>query len=350
MSIVVSQWACLTPLGESAQDSCFAYRAGSSGLRECPIVDKNGDAVTLASIPVIDPTVEGLKRVHTLAYSVMNTLLDKCGTTLHRQRMKLYLLLDEYLDQRDEMNANIVDGVALQLQEELRNRTGTTTKIEVVSTGAGGLGALLGTISQELEAGQYEFAVIISAHSDYGVTRIRELSENDRIYSSDNLDALLLGEAGAGVLLCTDRTARTFDLVSPVAITSVHNTHEKARWNNDESAFEAAGLTVASRHVLASPELKGRPIGWLSTDMSFEMFRVHELQTVMARVQSRLASPQVLEAPCQRIGHMGSVVGLWQIIYAAEAFMRGYAPAPDCLCLLGSDTGHRTAFILSISN
>ncbi|HSC89710.1 MAG TPA: hypothetical protein VLC09_20650 [Polyangiaceae bacterium] len=344
--LAVCAWSAITPLGHDVREAALAYRAGVSGLRECAILDSTGEAPTIGSVPVLAPHLEGTERLLALAEHALAAIVERLRDAAGRGRIKLFVLLDEDLAATETGGRAPAEVVAANLQHLVEQQAGARIPVEFGANGSAGLGAVLERAAEELEQRHYEFALVLATHTDWGLGRIALLSAQERIYSSENLDRILLGEAGAGLLLCSRRFAHSLGQSPPVWLERPAVTQEKARFDNDHSAFEALAMTVAARRASDETAGRGERIGWVSSDSSFEIFRTYELQSVLVRLQSRLAPPQVLEQPCQRMGFLGAASGAWQVAYAAELTHRGAAPAPSKLCLLGSEDGTRTAFML----
>lgn len=344
--IVVTRVSAITALGVNSYESAMALRAGAVGMREGALLDEAQEPITFCSVPTLGPWLEGPERLDALADICLHDLLEQAPFLVH-QRAKVVLLLDE--DQGEPSSQGIVPAEALgmRVRQWVRETTQSTTPLEVDVTGGGGFGDAINRLAQELRDGYFEFGLLLAAHTDYGIERIAQLSRHHRLHKAEQLDGLIPGEAAVGLLVCTAQTARTNNLIPTCAVGPAAVTMEKARWDNDHPSFEAAGLTVAARTATAPQTSAGRPIGWVQSDISAEMFRVYELQTVMTRIQKRLGPPQVLETPCQKMGHLGAASAAWQVAYAAEAFRRGFAPAAEVLCMAGSEGGARSAFVVS---
>jgi 3-oxoacyl-[acyl-carrier-protein] synthase-1 len=238
----------------------------------------------------------------------------------------------------------VAQRLALEIKQEVASLMGNAGGIEVDATDAAGLGQLLRRASPALGT-KYSDALIVAVHTDCDPTRLNDLHRGHRIHAADNLDGLLLGEAAAALVLTSPAQLRATGRSSYLDLDTPEVLMDPARWDNDESSFKAGALTLAAKKCTDRHFQAGGRVGWVSTDVSFEMFRVHELQSVMARLQRRLGMPQVLDSPCQRIGNLGAATGVWQLAYAAEAIRRGFAPSREMLCLLGSDDGTRTALL-----
>ncbi len=343
---MVTRFGAVTSLGENAYEAAMAYRAGNMGLRESALVDPEDQPVTFCSVPTLSPWLLGTERLQSLLEISIDNLLAE-APELAGQRTQVILLLDEGLAEPDTEGQVPAEVLGTLARRKIQEAIGQSVPLEIDATGAAGFGEATNRIRTGLSERRYEFALLLSVHSDYSVPRIRRLSEFQRLYSSDQLDGIIPGEASVSLAFSLASTARTTKVPGTCQLSPAEMTVESARWDNDHSSFEAAGLTVAARKASAHHQPTQRAIGWLQSDVSFEMFRVYELQTVLTRLQKGLGPPQVLDTPCQRLGHLGASAAAWQVVYACEAFRRGFAPAPEVLCLAGSEGGARTAFLVT---
>src|SRR5690606_8927335 len=77
--------------------------------------------------------------------------------------------------------------------------------------------------------------------------RIHALAAARRLFTTDRLDALIPGEAAACAVIMRSDHARSLRLPARARIHALATGHSKARPDNDESAFEAAGMTAVAR-------------------------------------------------------------------------------------------------------
>ena len=146
-----------------------------------------------------------------------------------------------------------------------------------------------------------------------------------------------------------ERNARRLQLPELARIHGIGSAFEKANPDNDESAFEAAGLTVALRRALEllGDEKSDEKVGWMLSDLTFEMREVYEWQAVAARHQRYFGDPQHADFPAHRLGHMGAAALPLCLTLAAEAWRAGFAPHERAVVTVGSDTGERAAVLAS---
>src|SRR6185503_5525085 len=164
-------------------------------------------------------------------------------------------------------------------------------------------------------------------HTDYDPRWIARLEAAGRLFSNDNLDALIPGEAAAFVLLTRDEVARRAGLPVLARLRDIGAGVERATPDNDESALDAQGLTAAVRAASDDAQKDGLRMGWSITDHMFESRRISAWQTMMTRTHAMWSEPHVMESPAQRIGHLGAAAMPLAMALAVEAWRRGYAPA-----------------------
>jgi hypothetical protein len=344
--MVVVAWGCVTPLGQNAIQSAFGFRAGASGLGQCAVLDPTGEVPVMATVPTLNPYAEGAVRLQPLLLLSIDEALAPILPVINGLAATVYFLADE--DASPAIDATTTaESLGLVCRDRVREATNTRARVEVRRTGAAGLGEVLEQAQAELNSGTVQLVVICAAHTDYDRASIQWLSEHRRLHTPDSLDGMILAEMAGTIVLCTATVARQLRLVPALCIQSFAYFTEKATWFNDESAYEALALTLAARHATEPYVRANKKIGWMSSDASLESLRIAELQALITRLQSRLGPPQQLDTPGHRIGHLGAAMGLWQTIYAAEAYMRGFACSPELLCLLGSEQGRRAALMLS---
>ena len=188
--------------------------------------------------------------------------------------------------------------------------------------------------------------VIGGVHSDYDPRAIAALEASGRLFSRDNLDARIPGEAAAFFVLMRASDAGRHGLKPLARVVGVGVGHERARPDNDDPAYEAFGLTTAVQQATAPLAEDGLTAGWLLTDLTFEMRRQYEWQSVWVRSQKVLGNPYLIDCPAQRIGYLGAAAIPLFVAIAATGWSHGYAPSPLALAMAGNDGGDRAAVVL----
>ncbi len=335
----------ITPVGLRAVETAFAWRASMAAMREAPLVDDDGEPITMCFLPTLAPLLTGAERVLELASSALAEAAEDLGPAARTARARVVLVADEDLGVKTAPGRSPAAWLASELAARARSLFADVS-VDVVARGPAGAGRVLPDLEGALATGSIDIALLGGAHSDYDPRRIAELAGAGRLFRSDRLDALIPGEAAAFVALVRPDVARRLRLAERTRIVAVASAQEQARPDNDASAFAALGLTAALRAALASLGDEEARVGWMLTDLSFETFRHFELQAATLRTQSFFCDPQRVDSPAQRMGHLGAAAMPLHLVLASEAFRRGFAPHPRALSIAGSDGGERAVMLL----
>jgi 3-oxoacyl-[acyl-carrier-protein] synthase-1 len=343
-SVLITHVGAVTSMGLSAAETAFVYRAQGTGLRLSALADpETGEALLVGGLPTLEPTLVGAERVVELGKLALDDLWADGGSTLAGRRLHLWLCLDEWLTDRDERGVVPSIEVSQRLRIHARSRFGEQLQVHVCALGAASPGRILDDALGELARGECEGVILGGAHSDQCPARLARLSRQRRLYSSENTDGVLPGEGAGFVALLEPAGARRVGLSARAQLVALGTGHDKARPDNHESAFEAAGLTLAVRRATETLRAHGQRVGWQFNDLACEAYRLSEWISVMTRTQAIWEEPQVSEAPAQRLGNLGAATVPVQLALATEAWRRGYAPHSRLLCFAGSDDGFRVA-------
>jgi 3-oxoacyl-[acyl-carrier-protein] synthase-1 len=352
-----------TPIGLDARQTGFLLRAGFPALGESPLGDAGGEAVTMAYLPAVDPRLVGPERLAALAARAFAEVArpiapyrpsdhpsagerpshgrapsepPRAGQGL-RGGVAVTIALDEGLSDAP---------LARAMLETMVDRVLPGASVMVEPRGEAALGALLPDVIRALDSGMLEAAILGGVHSDYDPRAIAALEASGRLFSRDNLDARIPGEAAAFVLLMRGAHAGRSGLEPLARILGIGKGRESARPDNDEPAFRAFALSEAVRQATASLAKTKQTAGWMLVDLTAEMWRIHEWEAVFVRSQKVLGRPYCVEAPANRIGYLGAAAMPLFMGLAATAWRHGYAPSATALCTAAADGGERAALVL----
>lgn len=347
-SAVVVGVGARTPIGLTAVESGFAYRAASVGMREAPLTAEDGadEGITMCFLPTIDPLLVGHERAARLAIPALDEACRALGPALQQMRVRLVVCMDEHLAATSpdgQTPATVLAARVFQRASQLAPQAALDTSIR----GPAGLGFVLPGVLDALGRGAIDAAIVGGVHTDYDPARVRALAEAGRLFKTDNLDSIIPGELAAFFILVRPDAARTYKLAPLAQLFAVATAHDKMRPDNDEPAFEAVGLTVAVRKAgapLADAKLRA---GWLLTDLTFETHRLFEHQSMLVRTQPLWTEPQQWDPPALRMGALGAAAMPFHVVLATEAWRRGWAPHSVAFSCAGSDGGERAALLMS---
>ncbi len=339
-----------TALGQDALQTAMLLRAGSAGMAAAPLVDGEGDQVTMCFDPTLPPLLVGWERALQLATVALDEALAPLGERIEGSRVKLALCMDERygLAERGSAGADAATALAMGMSDRLQRKLpGASLEVTARGNASAAVSLIDGLVS--LEGRQCDALVLAAVHTDYDPPWIQSLSERGRLFKADNLDSFIPGELAAVLVLMREDVMRRAGLPPLAGVVSVATGTEMATPEDDRSAFEAKGLTQTIREATGSMVEEGLTAGWALTDLTFEQRRVHEWQSMLIRTRKVWSDPYVVESPAQRMGNLGAAAMPLGMVLAAMGWRCRSAPAPVAVVFGGSDGGTRGAVLLVTS-
>ncbi len=331
-----------TALG-GATETAMILRTGLPGLRAAPLAaGEGGDAVTMGFDPTLEPALVGEERAARLAELALAELGAAAGSALGAKKLRAVLSLPEPRPDQKRTEAGVL--LARRLRAALAGPFGNPP-VELSTQGAAGLAYALPSALTALAAREVDALLVGGAHSDYDPAAIGVLEASERLFSSTRPDALIPGECAAFALIARDDFGHVHGLSPLPPIFAVRSDSGDLTPYNDTSAFDASSLSKVIREATAEleDELK---VGWALGDHGVEHYRTRELYSALVRTHGRWCEPIAIDAPAQRLGHMGAAALPLCLTLAANMVRRGFAPTPFGLLLAGSDGGERGALLV----
>ncbi|MFT3772976.1 MAG: hypothetical protein QM820_46935 [Minicystis sp.] len=322
-----------TAVGLNARQTGFLLRAGYPAMAEAPLADEAGEAITMAFVPTLAGDLVGLERLAALARAPLAEAVDP----IRDLPAEVHLAVDEGCEDA-RLAADVLGAMVTRVMPAAR--------VRVEARGEAAAGAVLPAAIRSLETRRVDVVVIGGVHSDYDPHAIAAIEASGRLFSRENLDSRIPGEAAAFFVLMRAGDAARQGLTPMARVLGIGTGRERATPDNDHPAHEAFGLTTAVRQATAAIAGDGRTAGWVLTDLTFEMWRQAEWQSVFMRVQDVLGRPYYADSPAQRIGYLGAAAMPLFVAMGATAWIHGYAPSPLLLAFAGNDGGDRAALVL----
>ena len=336
-----------TPVGLNALQTAMLLRAGAAGMAQAPFADADGDPVTMCVQPVVDARLTGWERGAALALPALDEAAGALRGRIDGSRVKFLMCIDERYGEAARRSPQADEAAAMVAAVSDRARQlFPNVEVNVTARGNASAALCLPKALKALASRTHEAILLGSVHSDYQPALLRQLSAEGRIFKTDNLDSFLPGEGAAFVVLMAGDSARRHGLLPSAALLAVASGVEKARPDNNHSAYEAKGLTSTVREAAAPLVEQARAAGWAFTDLTFEMQRVYEWQSMLVRTRALWTDPYVVESPAQRLGRLGAVSMPLGMVLAAVGWQSGAAPDPIAMVYAGSDGGARGALSL----
>lgn len=331
--VVIVSAGVRCPVGLNAKQTAFLIRAGFPAMAEAPLASAEGKPITMAFVPTIDGALTGVDRTVELCRAP----LAEAAAPLADLSKEILIAVDEGAPETPLLT-RLLDTAAKGLVPGAR--------VRIEPRGEAAPGAMIQTAIQTLSTRRADAVIIGGVHSDYDPRLIAALEAQGRLFTPENLDARIPGEAAAFFVLMREKDAARRRLSPLARVLGVGEGKERARPDNDAHAYEAMGLTAAVRQATKTLADSGGKAGWLLTDLTFEMWRQYEWQSAWVRSQKVLGDPYIIESPAQRIGYLGAAALPFFAALSATAWDHGLAPSPTALLLTGNDSGARAVLLL----
>ncbi len=218
------------------------------------------------------------------------------------------------------------------------------------SGGSAGFALALEAARQALERRDFETCVVGGVDSLVEPEHLRYLLEERRLKTADNPVGLVPGEAGAFLVLRSGRARSEPETAPTVDISSVQLGREPhARGSNRRP--DGVVLSACVQAALGPGPVPRDGVLFI-TDLNGEEVRAWEWGCALLRLRNPggVDGDAPFWVPATGFGDVGAAAGAVGAALARHAFLRRYAPARRIVVVSQSDSGERSAFVVSASS
>jgi 3-oxoacyl-[acyl-carrier-protein] synthase-1 len=328
-----------SPLGLDAASSAAAVRAAISAIAmHDTFVDRLGKPVSLASDAVLPADLPLDARL----WQLLESVLGQLTATAQLPAGQVYAWVG-----LPEPRAGLPEAAYAHVEQRLLAWNAPRwAGVRLLPNGhAAGLMALQGA-AQQIASGAAQLCVAVATDSYHDASTLRWLDESGRLMSSSNRNGFPPGEAAAACLLASREAAQRFSLPVLATVTAAATAREPAPLGSDE-VCTGLGLSAAVKAVAAGLASPSQLITATYCDLNGERHRNEEFAYTLLRTQLAFEDAHDYLCPADCWGDVGAASGLMYAALAAAAAQRGYAAGPHPVMWAGSDSGYRTAVLLS---
>ena len=360
LSLAVTGLGALSPVGLSAPATCAALRAGVARLG--PVFSFLVDGELVAGVPAVGGRVPlewfaggpeeidwaghrrfavaeppppetwipgGPTRLIDLARPAAREAWRHAGLESRESRWGLYLGLDGADEPEPVVRC-------------VRDATGSTpTTVHVQTTGRASALVAMRQAAKDFLAGTIDAALVGGVDSRIRPEAMAAIQDSGQLRSASRPQGVLPGEAAGFVALESHAPpGRTALATVQCVVTDDEPTV------GTETPNVARGLTRALRKArLAAPPLRVRPLA--VCDLNGDRYRAMEWGMASMRAFADLSGSVFLWHPADCIGDAGAGLGGLNLVWAAAALAKGYAPTDQVMVWGASDGPDRAAAILA---
>jgi 3-oxoacyl-[acyl-carrier-protein] synthase-1 len=335
--------AARTPLGLRAESTAAALRAGLSAVEKHPfMVDAAGEGLLCARDRVLDPAVQGPRRLAVLAQSSLLDLAAKL--TAHGTVRRTLPVLIAVPESRGGFRSREV--LVLKRELDATKPPGIASLVvELVGTGHTGALRALETAVQRITSGQTDLCVVGGVDSYLDWRALDWLQMRLRIVASGVRGGFHPGEGAALIALANDAGIAALGLRRLARLRAVACALERRRSSSPEGLM-GDGLSQA---ILAATDglARGRAIVHdIYCDMNGERSRTDDWGFAALRTSTRFRDATAYRMSAGQTGDLGAASGALGCVLAVQAWERGYASGPNALVWGASWRGLRGAALL----
>ncbi len=333
-----------TPVGLTATESAASVRAGISRIGEHPfLVGRAGERVQVARATHLSDELLGVDRWIELAIpAASEALLDLHRSAASMPSMPLVLGLPA---ERPGLPATFAEDIAAGLG---RNGDLPCSFSEIVTLTCGHAAGLMAFEEgvRRISGGTSELCLVGGVDSYLQPQTLEWLDAERRLHSEIQRWGFVPGEAAGFCLLASESAVTTYGLDAPGRVLATATARE-ANVIGTDTVCVGEGLTDAFRHVLDVLDPSNQTVDQIICDLNGERYRVDEYGFASARTSEFLADASDFLAPADCWGDVGAASGPLFIMLAQAAARKGYAAGPRTLVWTSSESGERSAILLS---
>lgn len=325
-------------VGLTAKAACAAIRAGIAGFEELPYYDAKGKPLIGSPAAPFPPDTWSSERlIDLLALAISDCLGDLPKGSL----IGIPLLIA--LAERDRPGGGaFLAGRVIQAVEQ---RVGAAFHPQFSRAIPEGQTAGFRAIQEAgtlLDLNHALACVVCGVDSYLNARSLNWLNQDWRLKTEQNSDGVIPGEAAAAVLI----SAQSGRGQTPKARISGWGFGSEPAPVLSEAPLLGRGLTEAARLALEQAGLQMHEIDLRLSDATGESYGFREQSLMLSRLLRvrRERLPIWHSADC--IGDTGAAAGVCQLVIAAQAFNKGYAPGNRAICFTSAVNGDRAAVVL----
>ncbi|MFY2563618.1 hypothetical protein ACN469_38850 [Corallococcus terminator] len=336
--LYVTATGLVTSVGSNTPSACAAMRAGLSAFEQLPLWDNGRNPITGSPVSSLPLTLERQERlIDLLAMALTDALAGE--ENVSTEQVPLLVALAE--PERPGGAASLADTLVSRVEQRLARTFHPRLSRTLTGGNAAAFRALAlaRTLSWEQRVPS---CFVCAVDSLLNARSLLWLEEHRRLKTRSNSDGVIPGEAAVCLRVEPHTGRRRQPLASLVGLGFATEPASVL----DENPLRAEGLVGAGRAALAEAGLRMQDMDWRLSDASGESYGFKEQALALTRLLRVKREDLPLWLSAESIGEVGTAASLCQLVRAAQAYQRGYAPGAHAMCFASSVSGGRAVAVL----
>lgn len=327
----------VSAVGLSAPASCAAIRCAIDNFQETRFIDRGGEWLIAASVPLEEPWRGHSKLVKMAARAIAEALQSTPGIDPAQTPLLLGVAEQE--------RPGRLDGLDMALLHAIERELGLAfhPSSSVIARGRVSAAVALLNARKLIHQGGHRHVLIAGVDSFLSGPTLAAFEARERLLTSQNSNGFIPGEGAAAVVLGAPVASEEPQL----ACLGLGFGMEPATVESEDIPLRAEGLTQAIRAALAEVGCGLEQMDYRVTDLSGEQYYFKEASLALSRTLRVRKEFFHIWHPADCIGEVGAAIGPAMLAVALAASRKAYGDGPNILCHLGNDAGQRAAALLS---
>ena len=337
IDLAVQGRGMVTSVGLSAPAACAAIRCGLSNTTETRFMDRNGQWIMAAQVP-LENCWRGRARLAQMAAHAVQEAVSGLNESDMQQTM-LLLNLPEPERSGPIVRPDQAESLLEEIHQVMRQRLPVESRL-IANGRIGGVQALE-TAQAMISSGRCRYCIVAGVDSYLTGGTLAAYDKENRLLTEQNSDGFVPGEAAAAVLLAPERQATTASII----IRGIGFGRESAHIRSEEP-LRADGMVEAIRQALSAAGKELGDLDFRICDVSGEQYYFKEAALALTRVLRRRKEEFDIWHPAESVGETGAAIVPVVLAVAAAAVEKTYARGSGILCHFANDDGQRAAIVV----
>lgn len=340
----------MTPLGDSAELTAAAVRAGVSVQEECSVMNKRFEPMTMALVPddALPPLNDILKETTTLTGRQIRMLRlagkplsDALSNVPEGVTVPLFLAVPEAIPECPApLNDDFISYLHIQCDQLFDLK-----KSRIFSNGrASGIEAISEAFNA-LMSDSEQFVLVGGCDTYLDLYLLAKLDNDNRVLANGVMDGFVPGESAAFLLLASDKVVRKRNLQSIAQMCLPSVTDEPGHRYSEDEPYKGDGLSEAVTGALEA--LGEEKVETIFAGFNGENFFAKEWGVAFLRNHDGFIEEARMEHPADCYGDSGAAAAPLLTGLAAIGLRKEYVNGP-CLIFCSSEKEKRGAVCVKL--
>jgi len=325
----------VTGVGLTSAATCAAIRCAVSNFTETRFMDKGGEWIMGAQVPLEQPWRGRTKLVKMVVPAIKECLASLNGVS--PAKVPLFLCVAE--PERPGRLEGLDQTLLMEVQVELGVQFHPESKI--IAEGKVSGATALSLARQWLYSRRSDYCLIAGVDSYLVAGTLAAYEEQTRLLTSQDHDGFISGEAGAAIVVCAPAVARGVT----IQCLGIGKGQERATVMSEEP-LKADGLVAAIQAALADAGCGMGDLDFRIADVSGEQYGFKEATLAFTRILRQRKAHFYIWHPADCIGEVGAAMIPVMLGVLLASTRKCYSLGSMVLFHGANDSGERVALVV----